>query len=83
MLLVCSGGADAESLPPEQRAAALFTGCAQPTPSALRKRTPHALRLDEMRPGDIQSAASRGVPLLLPVGAVDLSLQDAAEGVLE
>jgi len=81
VLLVCSGGVDAEALPPEQRAAALFTGCAQPTPSALRERTPHALRLDEMRPGDIQSAASRDVPLLLPVGAVDLSLQDAAEGV--
>ena len=45
-------------------------GYAQPLPGR-RVHCPNALQLDQMRPSQIQDAAKRGVPVLLPIGVIE------------
>jgi hypothetical protein len=45
-------------------------GFAQPRPGR-RLHCPAALQLDQMRPGQIQDAANRNVPILLPIGVIE------------
>ena len=74
--------AEPAELPPHHRCAALLRpGCAvEPPPSALREATAGALRLEEMRPEDVQDAAARGVPVLLPVAGIDMFSAPRAGG---
>jgi creatinine amidohydrolase/Fe(II)-dependent formamide hydrolase-like protein len=48
----------------------LKRGCAHPLPGR-RVHCPRAAQLDQMRPGQIQDAAARGVPILLPIGVLE------------
>ena len=48
----------------------LKRGYAQPQPGR-RTHCPGARQLDQMRPAEIQDAAKRGVPVLLPIGVLE------------